>query len=130
MPAASALASSRPIDNPSSDGGTLLFPQARPEFLNVLNHPLQLQLATGDLQLGAFQRLILDRAAMFEGLGVATASLPEIKGELLECNHKEEALTWLEAAQQAGKTIVLPDIQCYNCGGDHLNIQLSRGSSR
>lgn len=99
--------------------------KVRPDVLNLLNHPLQLQLATGDLPLGAFQRLILDRQAILEGLVEALEE--EGMHQLLEKElilHEKEANQWLMEAEQAGKTIAAPstDIKCYNCGGNHLNI--------
>lgn len=111
------IACSLSTNNYSNDG---MFQKARVEVLNLLNHPLQLQLATGDLNYGAFQRLLLDRTAILEGLELATGGLPEIKKEILL--HKAESASWLRTAEQAGKTISLPDIQCYSCGKDHLNI--------
>lgn len=94
----------------------------RPEILNLLNHPLQLQLATGDLHLGAFQRLILDRRVILQGLKMATTAsgIPEIEQEL--ALHDQFAEKCLARAATAGKTIVVPDIKCYNCGGNHLNL--------
>lgn len=98
----------------------LLFQNARPELLNLLNHPLQLQLATGDLQLGAFQRLLLDRKAILEGLEAATQGMPRLQEEL--ALYESEAEQWLTTTQEAGKTISVPGIECYSCGGDHLNL--------
>ena len=45
---------------------------SRSQVLNLLHHPLQLQLATGELPLGAYQRLIHDREAILEGIHAAT----------------------------------------------------------
>ena len=102
----------------SNNPTELLFQKNRPEVLNLLNHPLQLQLATGDLKLGAFQRLILDRKAILEGLDGATGGL--VAEELAA--HEEQSAKWLDAGKKAGKTIAVEGIECYNCGGNHLNI--------
>lgn len=91
------------------------FSNARPEVLNLLNHPLQLQLATGELPLGSFRRLVHDRAIIIEGLQAATP-----KGFLTSDDH--DVNDWLATAEAAGKTIATPGVACYNCGGDHLNI--------
>ena len=40
----------------------------RNELLNLLNHPLQIQLATGELPYGSFLRLCHDRDAVLEAL--------------------------------------------------------------
>ena len=109
---ASSLSTNSPCD--------ALFQNARPELLNLLNHPLQLQLATGALQLGAFQRLIHDRKTILDGLDAATNGMPQIKEELRL--HETEAAGWLAAAEEDGKTIKVSGIKCFNCGGDHLNI--------
>lgn len=96
-----------------------LFENARPELLNLLNHPLQLQLVTGDLALGAFQRLLLDRQAILQGLDVATEGMLHDELALYTSETREQ---WLSTAQQAGKTIEIPGMQCYTCGGNHLNL--------
>ncbi len=108
-------------NNPSNH----LFDQNRRESLNLLNHSLQLQLVTGDLQFGAFQRLILDRKAILEGLEIATRGTSitlDIQKQL--SSHDEVAADWIQTAEKAGKTITVsdPNIKCYNCGGTHLNI--------
>ena len=36
--------------------------------------------------------------------------------------HDTESVKWLSTAEESGKTITVPGIECYNCGGDHLNI--------
>ena len=38
-----------------------LFEDSRSDVLNLLNHPLQIQLLTGDLPMGSFRRLVKDR---------------------------------------------------------------------
>lgn len=98
------------------------FAANRPDVLNLLNHPLQLQLATGDLPLGSFRRLVTDRATILEGLRSATATtFPGLLDDDI-LRHNEDSRQWLEAAETAGKTIAVPGMQCYNCGGEHLNI--------
>lgn len=106
------------------------FAQSRPQMLDLLNHPLQLQLATGDLPLGSFQRLLEDRLVLVKGIQAATttrdgASLLSFVGDddtIIEAHH-EYAKQALEIAKGRGKTIAAgPGIACYTCGGDHLNI--------
>ena len=113
------LSAASSISALSSDA---LFQKNRPEILNLLNHPLQLQLATGDLALGAFQRLILDRKAILEGLDAATGGLMDQEVAL----HDKMASSWLATAEQACKTIEAEGVACYNCGGNHLNIDCPR----
>ncbi len=115
------MSSSTNTNNPSN----YLFEQNRRESLNLLNHSLQLHLVTGDLQLGAFQRMILDRKAILEGLEIATRGTSitiDIQKQL--SSHEKLASDWLQTAEKAGKTITVsdPNIKCYNCGGNHLNI--------
>ena len=96
-----------------------LFLSNRPDVLNLLNHQLQQQLANGGLGLGSFRRLCRDRSAILEGLQrAAPAGLLDD-----ECStHAQDVETWLAAAEAAGKTIVVPGVRCYSCGGEHLNI--------
>jgi len=88
-------------------------------FLDLTNHPLQLQLATGELPLGCFRRLVADRAVILEGL-MKAASMGLMDEEM--SRHSLESQRWLVEAEKAGKTISVPGIECYSCGGDHLNI--------
>mmetsp|Transcript_20979 Transcript_20979/g.23963 ORF Transcript_20979/g.23963 Transcript_20979/m.23963 type:complete len:356 (+) Transcript_20979:200-1267(+) len=98
----------------------------RGEVLNLLNHPLQLQLATGDLSLGSFRRLVDDRKAILEGMkrAVTVEEEGEIK-KLMEEElnfHETASLRWLRIVEEAGKTIDVDGVECYNCGESHLNI--------
>jgi len=103
--------------NPNSNNK--LFANSRSEVLNLLNHPLQIQLATGELPLGSFRRLVNDRAIILDGLQAAT---PLGFFDDLVQRKAVDANEWLAAAEAAGKTISVPDVACYNCGGNHLNI--------
>ena len=96
-------------------------------MLNLLNHPLQLQLVTGDLPLGSFQRLLSDRLVLLEGLETSAAGLFLLEDDDIDIHsiiqaHHEDAHQWLTMAQAQGKTIRTPGIACYTCGGEHLNI--------
>ena len=93
----------------------------RPERLNLLNHPLQIQLATGALPYGSFVRLCHDRTTILDAVRSAAAAAG---ADVLSDVSEAEAKTWLEAAEAAGKTISTgdPSIKCYACGGDHLNV--------
>ena len=102
-----------------------LLDQSRNDVLNLLNHPLQLQLATGELPLGSFRRLVAERAGILEGIESAvtissTTTQKHVHEEMER--HTADANEWLDAAEDAGKSIVVPGIQCYTCGGEHLNI--------
>ena len=92
----------------------------RKVVLNLLNHPLQLQLATGELPLGSFRRLVQDRQAILEGLTCAVGDMIDSQESL--SSHGATSQKWLRIAEEAGKTIELEGIDCYNCGGNHLNI--------
>ena len=93
----------------------------RSERLNLLNHPLQIQLATGALPYGSFVRLCHDRSTILDAVrSAAAAAGAEVLGDVSEA----EAKAWLETAEASGKTISTgdPSIKCYACGGDHLNV--------
>ena len=93
----------------------------RSERLNLLNHPLQIQLATGALPYGSFVRLCHDRCTILDAVrSAAAAAGAEVLGDVSEA----EAKAWLETAEASGKTISTgdPSIKCYACGGDHLNV--------
>ena len=108
--------------SPSSSVANQYFTQHRRDILNLLNHPLQLQLLTGDLPLGSFRRLVADRTLILEGLQSATSNtLPGLFNEEI-ARHVEYSEQWLNKAESHGKTIHAPGIQCYTCGGEHLNI--------
>ena len=113
---------------------------SKQEALTLLNHPLLIQLTTGDLPMGSFNRLLEDRRvlvdAMRDGAASACAELmdtpagmvPSSEFLLLAQNEysrcSEDAACWHAAATAAGRTIEPddPDIRCYACGGRHLNI--------
>ena len=93
----------------------------RSERLNLLNHPLQIQLATGALPYGSFVRLCHDRTTILDAVRSAAAVAgAEVLGDVSEA----ETQAWLDAAEASGKTISTgdPSIKCYACGGDHLNV--------
>ena len=93
----------------------------RSERLNLLNHPLQIQLATGALPYGSFVRLCHDRSTILDAVrSAAAAAGVDVLGDVSEA----EAKAWLDAAEASGKTISTgdPSIKCYACGGDHLNV--------
>jgi hypothetical protein len=96
----------------------------RSERLNLLNHPLQIQLATGALPYGSFVRLCHDRDIILEAVrsAAAAAGADVLAAEVSEAQETKKA--WLETAEAAGKTISTgdPSIKCYACGGDHLNV--------
>ena len=96
----------------------------RSERLNLLNHPLQIQLATGALPYGSFVRLCHDRSTILEAVrsAAAAAGADVLSAEVSEAEATAKA--WLDAAEAAGKTISTgdPSIKCYACGGDHLNV--------
>ena len=96
----------------------------RSERLNLLNHPLQIQLATGALPYGSFVRLCHDRGTILDAVrsAAAAAGADVLSAEVSEA--QETAKAWLETAEAAGKTISTgdPSIKCYACGGDHLNV--------
>ena len=99
-----------------------LWQQNRGELLNLLNHPLQVQLANGDLPYGSFVRLCHDRAAVLEGLEAAAGDyVPGISDERRENDGCTRA--WKTAAEAEGRSIAAPPgVACYGCGGDHLNV--------
>ena len=94
----------------------------RSERLNLLNHPLQIQLATGALPYGSFVRLCHDRSTILEAVRSAAAAAGA--DVLADEVSNDETKAWLDAAEAAGKTISTrdPSIKCYACGGDHLNV--------
>ena len=94
----------------------------RGESLNLLNHPLQIQLATGALPYGSFARLCHDRSTILEAVRSAAAAAGA--DVLADEVSNDETKAWLDAAEAAGKTISTgdPSIKCYACGGDHLNV--------
>ena len=94
----------------------------RGESLNLLNHPLQIQLATGALPYGSFVRLCHDRSTILEAVRSAAAAAGA--DVLADEVSNDETKAWLDAAEAAGKTISTgdPSIKCYACGGDHLNV--------
>ena len=115
-----ALACMRPAA-PLSTTTQQLREAHRSERLNLLNHPLQIQLATGALPYGSFVRLCHDRGTILDAVrSAAAAAGAEVLGDVSEA----EAKAWLETAEAAGKTISTgdPSIKCYACGGDHLNV--------
>ena len=93
----------------------------RSERLNLLNHPLQIQLATGALPYGSFVRLCHDRCTILDAVRSAAAAAG---AEVLADVSEAETKAWLDAAEASGKTISTGDasIKCYACGGDHLNV--------
>jgi len=93
----------------------------RSERLNLLNHPLQIQLATGALPYGSFVRLCHDRTTILDAVRSAAAAAG---ADVLSDVSEAEAKAWLDAAEAAGKSISTgdPSIKCYACGGDHLNV--------
>ena len=96
----------------------------RSERLNLLNHPLQIQLATGALPYGSFVRLCHDRSTILEAVrSAAAAAGADVLGDEVS-EAAATAKAWLDAAEAAGKTISTgdPSIKCYACGGDHLNV--------
>ena len=112
---------------------------SRSDGLALLNHPLLVQLGSGALPAGAFNRLLLDRqllvSALRDGATAATAELIEthpieaselltkVQAEFDACD--DEHAAWVAAATAAGRTIELPEgaeERCYNCGGRHLNV--------
>lgn len=100
----------------------------RSERVNLLNHPLQIQLATGALPYGSFLRLCHDRSTILEALRstAAAAAGADVLSVLADEDEAAEATAraWRAQAEAAGKTISTDDesIKCYACGGDHLNI--------
>ena len=114
--------------------------------LALANHPLVLFFGTGRLPRGSFERCLLARSAILEGLEAsakadqakaalsddsnweaATSSLLELLAEEREaCLRKHDE--WREAADAAGQTIDLPQseidagVRCYVCGGIHYNV--------
>lgn len=91
--------------------------------MNLLNHPLQLQLATGELPFGSFQRLVEDRKAILEGIEKAISGGENTITDNELYFRDDASRGWLQRATEAGKTIEsLDGIKCYNCGGPHLNI--------
>ena len=97
-----------------------LFTRVRQDVLNLMNHPLQLQLATSELPLGSFRRLCRDRAVILEGLQYA-APAGLLDEEVIR--HHTDVSSWLAAAEASGKSInAEAGISCFTCGGNHLNI--------
>lgn len=96
-----------------------LWANERATALNMLNHPLQVQLATGELPLGSFQRLVLDRQVLLEGLrGALKGSVGPSVMEKLAADDLGDA--WLATAELTGKTIEVPGIRCHGCGEAHF----------
>ena len=101
-----------------------LWSGSRGELLNLLNHPLQIQLATGELPYGSFLRLTEDRSCILEGL-VAAAGDSCVGSGLVAEVEANGALRdeWRGVAEARGKTIAAGDgVDCYGCGGNHLNV--------
>merc|ERR1719247_3345807 len=96
----------------------------RSERLNLLNHPLQIQLATGALPYGSFVRLCHDRSTILEALRAAAAAAGADVLSDEAATADATAQEWRTVAESSGKTISTGDdsINCYACGGDHLNI--------
>lgn len=120
-PFGEALSSTNSNDYPYSPH----FAQSRAQMLDLLNHPLQIQLATGDLPLGSFLRLVRDRLVLMEGIRAVLplGSFPEEDDAIGIRAHHTEAVAWLQSAEACGKTIAArPGITCYTCGGNHLDI--------
>jgi len=112
----------------------------RPQGLMLANHPLIVQLGTGALPMGSFNRCLLAREALLEGLEASAASscsgdavspeaaqlLSMAADESARCTR--DASLWLETAAGAGRSIELPaeevaaGVRCYTCGGTHYNI--------
>ena len=92
----------------------------RSERLNLLNHPLQIQLATGALPYGSFVRLCHDRSTILDAVRSAAAAAG---ADVLSDVSEAETKAWLETAEEAGKTIRTgdPSIKCYACGGDPVS---------
>jgi hypothetical protein len=119
---------------------------SRDDALTIVNHPLIIQLGTGDLPMGSFRRLLLARSALLEAAGesivaacseltkakdpkardAATSLEALISQEVRQAS--DDATEWLAAAERAGKTIELPaeqgaaGVSCYGCGGNHYNV--------
>ena len=111
-----------PITQGLSPSATL-WASNRGELLNLLNHPLQIQLATGDLPYGSFLRLCEDRATILDGLVAAAGTSPAAAGLAAARTANGDAVAALRsAAAAAGKSIEADGVACYGCGGPHLNM--------
>ena len=95
----------------------------RSERLNLLNHPLNIQLATGALPYGSFLRLLHDRETILGGLrdAIAAAGADGAAIDAQAAVAEADAARWTADAEASGKSI-FADVQCYTCGGNHLNI--------
>ena len=118
---------------------------SRPGALALVNHPLVVYLGTGGLPRGSFERCLLARATVLEGL--EQAARQEAKAALADSDTRKHAslrllekvtaegkrcandhAEWRTAVSAAGKTIDLPKseidagVRCYACGGMHYNI--------
>jgi hypothetical protein len=92
----------------------------RPEALALTNHPLLVQIGTGQLPAGSFRRCLLARTAIVEGLEAAAAvacsgnfvtapaaeCLSLLAQERVRC--QQDADEWWASAVAAGKSIELP----------------------
>ena len=112
----------------------------RTEALRLANHPLVVQLGTGALPRGSFERVLLAREVLVQSLEAAAKSavsgdeVSPSAAHLLSLVFDERARlkadtqAWSAACDSAGKTIDLPaseaaaGVSCYNCGGNHYNI--------
>ena len=115
----------------------------RATALNLLNHPLNVQLHSGSLPAGSFARLNRDRAALLDGLSAAcfaaafaararggSARLDELRAAVAEEAAAAAATgdAWALAAAAAGKRIGLSEADaaagaaCYACGGAHYEV--------
>ena len=105
-----------PITQGLSPSATL-WASNRGELLNLLNHPLQIQLATGDLPYGSFLRLCEDRATILDGLVAAAGTSPAAAGLAAARGANGDAVAALRsAAAAAGKSIEADGVACYGCG--------------
>ena len=115
----------------------------RATALNLLNHPLIVQLHAGSLPAGSFARLNRDRAALLDGLSAAcfaaafaararggSAQLDELRAAVAEeaATAAANSDAWAVAAAAAGKRIGLSEADaaagaaCYACGGAHYEV--------
>ena len=121
VPALLCMQPAAPLSTPTTTTEQLRAAH-RSERLNLLNHPLQIQLATGALPYGSFVRLCHDRRTILNAVrsAAAAAGADVLAAEV----SNDETKAWLDAAEASGKTISTgdPSIKCYACGGDHLNV--------
>ena len=108
--------------------------------LSLVNHPLAVQLGTGALPRGSFDRCMLARRALLQSLeacaarAVSSEKVTPAAALLFSTVAKEvasidaDAAHWASEATSAGQTIDLPaeevaaGVKCYVCGGNHYNI--------